>query len=124
MDFIPLLSCTVSGIQHQLDIFYWYIQDQCTLSSHTLVVYNFPLNYVQEEYEAARNELFEEVARGTSVQDLRAKLTKKTKAAEVKEPSVSETKTIPDELVQIQAFIRWEKAGKPNYSQEQQLVTL
>ncbi|KAH1239080.1 Alpha-glucan water dikinase, chloroplastic [Glycine max] len=76
----------------------------------------------KEEYEAARNELFEEVARGTSVQDLRAKLTKKTKAAEVKEPSVSETKTIPDELVQIQAFIRWEKAGKPNYSQEQQLM--
>lgn len=66
----------------------------------------------------------EEVARGTSVQDLHARLTKKTKAAEVKEPSVSETKTIPDELVQIQAFIRWEKAGKPNYSREQQLVTL
>jgi len=68
----------------------------------------------------------EEVSRGTSVQDLRAKLTKKpsTSAAEVKEPSVSETKTIPDELVQIQAYIRWEKAGKPNYSQEQQLVTL
>ncbi|RZB52024.1 Alpha-glucan water dikinase, chloroplastic [Glycine soja] len=76
----------------------------------------------KEEYEAARNELLEEVARGTSVQDLHARLTKKTKAAEVKEPSVSETKTIPDELVQIQAFIRWEKAGKPNYSREQQLM--
>lgn len=68
----------------------------------------------------------------------------KANAAEVKEPSVSETKTIPDdvsqtktipdnvsqtktipdELVQIQAFIRWEKAGKPNYSPEEQLVTL
>ncbi|KAL2957188.1 hypothetical protein AAZX31_18G130800 [Glycine max] len=76
----------------------------------------------KEEYEAARNELLEEVARGTSVRDLHARLTKKTKAAEVKEPSVSETKTIPDELVQIQAFIRWEKAGKPNYSREQQLM--
>ncbi|WVZ24310.1 hypothetical protein V8G54_002854 [Vigna mungo] len=74
------------------------------------------------EYEAARQELLEEVSRGTSVQDLRARLTKNTKAAEVKEPSVSETKTIPDELVQIQAYIRWEKAGKPNYSQEQQLI--
>ncbi|KAK7386775.1 hypothetical protein VNO78_27111 [Psophocarpus tetragonolobus] len=76
----------------------------------------------KEEYEAARNELLEEVSRGTSVQDLRARLTNKNKAAEVKEPSVSETKTIPDELVQIQAYIRWEKAGKPNYSQEQQLM--
>ncbi|XP_068462871.1 alpha-glucan water dikinase, chloroplastic isoform X2 [Phaseolus vulgaris] len=74
------------------------------------------------EYEAARQELLEEVSRGTSVQDLRARLTKNTKAAEVKEPSVSETKTIPDELVQIQSYIRWEKAGKPNYSQEQQLM--
>ncbi|XP_027348742.1 alpha-glucan water dikinase, chloroplastic [Abrus precatorius] len=76
----------------------------------------------QEEYVAARGELLEEVARGTSVQDLRARLTNKTNAAEVKVPSVSETKTIPDQLVQIQAFIRWEKAGKPNYSQEQQLM--
>lgn len=77
----------------------------------------------------------EEVARGTSVQAIRARLTnkpndaevkepKKDNAAKVKEPSVSETKTIPDELVQIQAFLRWEKAGKPNYSPEQQLVTL
>ncbi|CAK8561980.1 unnamed protein product [Lathyrus sativus] len=87
----------------------------------------------KEEYEAARRELLEEVARGTSVQDIRARLTNKTSdvevkepnkpnAAEVKDPSVSKTKTIPDELVQIQAFIRWEKAGKPNYSPEQQLI--
>ncbi|XP_004509565.1 alpha-glucan water dikinase, chloroplastic isoform X1 [Cicer arietinum] len=87
----------------------------------------------KEEYEAARRELLEEVARGTSVQAIRARLTnkpndaevkepKKDNAAKVKEPSVSETKTIPDELVQIQAFLRWEKAGKPNYSPEQQLM--
>ncbi|KAK7361648.1 hypothetical protein VNO77_03719 [Canavalia gladiata] len=76
----------------------------------------------KEEYEAARRELLDEVARGTSVQDLRARLTNKTNTAEVKEPSVSEPKTIPDELVQIQAYIRWEKAGKPNYSQQQQLM--
>ncbi|WJX93428.1 alpha-glucan, water dikinase [Trifolium repens] len=87
----------------------------------------------KEEYEAARRELSEEVARGTSVQDIRARLTNKSNegevkepnnanAAEVKEPSVSKTKTIPDELVQIQAFLRWEKAGKPNYSPEQQLI--
>ncbi|XP_019421635.1 PREDICTED: alpha-glucan water dikinase, chloroplastic-like isoform X2 [Lupinus angustifolius] len=76
----------------------------------------------KEEYEAARRELLEEVTRGTSVQDLRARLTNKTNATEVKEPTVYEPKTIPDELVQIQAFIRWEKAGKPNYSPEQQLM--
>ncbi|KAI4328195.1 hypothetical protein L6164_020571 [Bauhinia variegata] len=93
------------------------------------------------EYEAARLELLEEVARGTSVQDLRARLTDKNNATEVREPSTSETKTktkakakakaktktetktktIPDELVQIQAYIRWEKAGKPNYPPDQQL---
>ncbi|GAU21380.1 hypothetical protein TSUD_189680 [Trifolium subterraneum] len=87
----------------------------------------------KEEYEAARRELLEEVARGTSVQDIRARLTNKpnegevkapnkAKAAEVKQSSGSKTKTIPEELVQIQAFIRWEKAGKPNYSPEQQLI--
>ncbi|MCH86685.1 alpha-glucan water dikinase, partial [Trifolium medium] len=89
----------------------------------------------KEEYEAARRELLEEVARGTSVQDIRARLTNKANegevkepnkanAAEVKKPSGSKTKAIPEELVRIQAFIRWEKAGKPNYSPEQQLVTL
>ncbi|CAL0330850.1 unnamed protein product [Lupinus luteus] len=76
----------------------------------------------KEEYEAARRELLEEVTRGTSVQDLRARLTNKTNATEVKERTVYEPKTIPDELVQTQAFIRWEKAGKPNYSPEEQLM--
>lgn len=75
----------------------------------------------KEEYEAAREELLEEVARGVSVQDLRARLTNKTSSTEAKEPSVSQITTIPDELVQIQAYIRWEKAGKPNYSPDQQL---
>ncbi|CAL0313184.1 unnamed protein product [Lupinus luteus] len=76
----------------------------------------------KEEFEAARHELLDEVARGTSLQDLHARLTNKTNTTEVKEPTVYETKTITDELVQIQAFIRWEKAGKPNYSPEQQLM--
>lgn len=66
----------------------------------------------------------EELARGTSIQDLHARLTDKTNATEVKGPSISETKIIPDELVQVQAYIRWEKAGKPNYSPDQQLVIL
>ncbi|KAL4638999.1 hypothetical protein ACB092_03G186300 [Castanea dentata] len=73
------------------------------------------------EYEAARSELLEEVARGASIQDLRARLMKKNDSSVVREPPISETKKIPEDLVQIQAFIRWEKAGKPNYSQDQQL---
>ncbi|KAL0364189.1 UNVERIFIED_CONTAM: Alpha-glucan water dikinase, chloroplastic [Sesamum angustifolium] len=76
----------------------------------------------KEEYEAARMELLEEIARGTSIKDLRTKLTSKPDASERMEHRVSETKSkIPDDLVQIQAYVRWEKAGKPNYSREQQL---
>ncbi|XP_075494611.1 alpha-glucan water dikinase, chloroplastic-like isoform X1 [Primulina tabacum] len=76
----------------------------------------------KEEYEAARLELFEEIARGSSIQDLRTKLTSKNDIRESKEKLVSGTKSdILDDLVQIQAYVRWEKAGKPNYSPEQQL---
>ncbi|KAK1552116.1 hypothetical protein Q3G72_010601 [Acer saccharum] len=75
----------------------------------------------KEEYEAARTELMEEVARGTSIEDLRARLAKKN-GNEIKEPSVHEMKNkIPEDLVQIQSYIRWEKAGKPNYSPDEQL---
>lgn len=73
----------------------------------------------QEEYEAARTDLLQEVARGTSVEELRAKLTKKDDHS--KGPVVYKSK-IPDELVQKQAYIRWEKAGKRNYTPEKQLV--
>lgn len=70
-------------------------------------------------------ELLEEIARGTSVDELRTRLTRKEDAGKTKEPSSSEIKNmIPDDLVEIQAYIRWEKAGKPNYSPEQQLVHL
>lgn len=82
------------------------------------------------EYEAARSELLEEIARGASVQELQARLTKKNDVSytkesshhDAKEPSHLDSKRIPDDLVQIQAYIRWEKAGKPNYSSDQQLV--
>lgn len=86
------------------------------------------MSFKQEEYEAARMELLEEVARGASVEDLRAKLTGKNGTSESKEQFVSESKSntskssIPDDLVQIQAYIRWERAGKQNYSAEQKLV--
>lgn len=76
----------------------------------------------KEEYEAARAELQEEVARGASIQEIRARLTKggdESKATE-QTPSKPASK-IPDDLVQIQAYIRWEKAGKPNYPADKQL---
>lgn len=70
-------------------------------------------------------ELLEEVARGISIQDLKTKLTSKNGTSESKEQLVSESKSdIPDDLVQIHSYIRWEKAGKPNYSPEQQLVII
>lgn len=74
------------------------------------------------EYEAARTELLEEIAKGVSVQDLRVKLTNKNDVRQDREPSISGKTRIPDDLVQIQSYIRWEKAGKPNYSPDQQLV--
>ncbi|XVE74996.1 hypothetical protein DITRI_Ditri12bG0062300 [Diplodiscus trichospermus] len=75
----------------------------------------------KEEYEAARAELLEEIARGASVDDIRTKLTIKG-GQEYKETIIHETKNkTPDDLVQIQSYIRWEKAGKLHYSPEQQL---
>ncbi|KAG4215148.1 hypothetical protein ERO13_A01G159900v2 [Gossypium hirsutum] len=75
----------------------------------------------KEEYEAARAELLEEISRGASVDDIRSKITKKS-GQEYKETAINEENNkIPDDLVQIQAYIRWEKAGKPSYSPEQQL---
>lgn len=80
----------------------------------------------KEEYEAARNELLEEVARGSSMQEIRARLTKGSNASEVKDQATSQPGSkseskVPDDLVQIQAYIRWEKAGKPNYSPDKEL---
>ncbi|XP_058088674.1 alpha-glucan water dikinase, chloroplastic [Magnolia sinica] len=74
----------------------------------------------KEEYEAARSELFQEVARGTSIEQLRAKVMRKDDNS--KKPIVPESNKIPDDLVQVQSYIRWEKAGKPNYSPDQQLM--
>ncbi|KAL8150135.1 hypothetical protein V2J09_019943 [Rumex salicifolius] len=75
----------------------------------------------KEEYEAGRRELIEEVERGTSIEELRARLTKGSHQTEVKEkPIQSSGSKIPDELVQIQAYLRWEKAGKPNYSPDEE----
>lgn len=85
--------------------------------------YNQNKNIFQEEYEAARTELLEEIGRGTSVEELQSKLTKKPDAGDVKSDTVENLKVgIPDDLVQVQAYIRWERAGKPNFPPDKQLV--
>ncbi|KAF2926925.1 alpha-glucan water dikinase, chloroplastic [Oryza sativa Japonica Group] len=78
----------------------------------------------KEEYEAARTELIEELNKGVSLEKLRAKLTKTPEATDSNAPASESTVTtkVPEELVQVQAYIRWEKAGKPNYAPEKQLV--
>jgi alpha-glucan,water dikinase len=82
--------------------------------------------FLQEEYEAARAELIEELNRGVSLEKLRAKLTKAPEAPESDESDYPASQIvgdkIPEDLVQVQAFIRWEKVGKPNYPPEKQLV--
>ncbi|KAK1269948.1 hypothetical protein QJS04_geneDACA005079 [Acorus gramineus] len=77
----------------------------------------------QEEYEAARIELLEEMARGTSLEEVQTKLIEYTdeSSKNAKEVLIPGCK-IPDDLVQIQAYVRWEKAGKPNYSPDKQLL--
>lgn len=48
---------------------------------------------------------------------------KKNDKVELKEQAPAKTKgTLPIELVQTQAYIRWEKAGKPIYSSVEQNV--
>ncbi|KAI4383012.1 hypothetical protein MLD38_008897 [Melastoma candidum] len=83
----------------------------------------------KEEYEAARLELLEEIARGKSIEEIRQKLLNRNERKEETSSRKGETSSspvpvsrdkIPEELVQIQAYIRWEKAGKPNYSLEKQ----
>jgi alpha-glucan, water dikinase len=54
---------------------------------------------------------------------LRSKLTKKPEKDEVLIEEYKATSSeVPKELVQVQAYIRWEKAGKPNYPPEKQTV--
>ncbi|KAL3337248.1 hypothetical protein AABB24_029750 [Solanum stoloniferum] len=86
---------------------------------------NYTPEKEKEEYEAARTELQEEIARGTSIQDIRARLTKTNDKSQSKEEPLHVTKSdIPDDLAQVQAYIRWEKAGKPNYPSEKQIEEL
>lgn len=78
------------------------------------------------EYEEARKELQEEIARGVSLEALQAKLLRDkvsdehSNVSEISKPSIS-GEDIPDDLVQVQSFVRWEKAGKPTLTTEEQL---
>ncbi|KAG6426420.1 hypothetical protein SASPL_110643 [Salvia splendens] len=73
--------------------------------------------YRPEEYEAARMELLEEVARGTSTQDLRAKLISKSGASESKDHFVSESKSnIPDTEKDTQRRKIQAKGRETNFS--------
>ncbi|KAI5078481.1 hypothetical protein GOP47_0006152 [Adiantum capillus-veneris] len=71
----------------------------------------------KEEYKKARMELQEEVAKGTSIDSLRLRLLKSEGDASDSAPSSD----IPEELIQVQSYVRWEKAGKPTLTAEQQL---
>lgn len=50
-------------------------------------------------------------------------MTKSPESSESDSPaSQGDVDEVPEDLVQVQAYIRWEKAGKPNYPPEKQLV--
>eukprot|EP00250_Pteridium_aquilinum_P019663 c24519_g4_i1 orf=33-4475(-) len=83
---------------------------------------NYSAEKEAEEYEKARRELQEEVAKGVSIDALRAKLLKNEKGATDGTASASSSDVeIPDDLIQVQSYVRWERAGKPNFTAEQQL---
>uniref|UniRef100_A0A0D3GH18 J domain-containing protein n=1 Tax=Oryza barthii TaxID=65489 RepID=A0A0D3GH18_9ORYZ len=106
------------NFQIQLQASQYQGQGTSTATSSTVVPEDL------EEYEAARTELIEELNKGVSLEKLRAKLTKTPEATDSNAPGSESTVTtkVPEELVQVQAYIRWEKAGKPNYAPEKQLV--
>uniref|UniRef100_A0A0E0HRB7 alpha-glucan, water dikinase n=2 Tax=Oryza nivara TaxID=4536 RepID=A0A0E0HRB7_ORYNI len=106
------------NFQIQLQASQYQGQGTSTATSSTVVPEDL------EEYEAARTELIEELNKGVSLEKLRAKLTKTPEATDSNAPASESTVTtkVPEELVQVQAYIRWEKAGKPNYAPEKQLV--
>uniref|UniRef100_A0A0E0PYA1 alpha-glucan, water dikinase n=1 Tax=Oryza rufipogon TaxID=4529 RepID=A0A0E0PYA1_ORYRU len=106
------------NFQIQLQASQYQGQGTSTATSSTVVPEDL------EEYEAARTELIEELNKGVSLEKLRAKLTKTPEATDSNAPASESTVTtkVPEELVQVQAYIRWEKAGKPNYTPEKQLV--
>lgn len=102
---------------------------------------------MQVEYEKARRELQEAVAGGKSIAELERQLLgggsqeetngkpkssngvattngKATSNGVAAPPKVDDLASIdiPEDLCAIQAYIRWERNGKQNYSAEKQLV--
>ncbi|KAM7484206.1 hypothetical protein LguiA_000215 [Lonicera macranthoides] len=76
--------------------------------------------YTPEEDKASKSCIMD--SHGSSNEDIRARLTNKNELRESKVLPLSEkTSEITDDLVQTQAYIRWEKAGKPQYSADRQL---
>eukprot|EP00897_Mesotaenium_endlicherianum_P000721 jgi/Mesen1/1064/ME000123S00237 len=83
----------------------------------------------KEEYEKGRSELQNEVANGTSVGELRNRLLGGGSSSDSPPPSPPpaaerapepEAPNVPEDLVSVQSYIRWERNGKQNYSPEQQ----
>lgn len=97
--------------------------------------------FFQEEFEKTLRELQEQVARGeTSIAELRQRLLGGEKKEEKQEEKKEEKKVeevkrttyrelenlpeIPEELLAVKAYIQWERNGKPNYTQEEETVSL
>ncbi|XP_043699404.1 alpha-glucan water dikinase, chloroplastic-like isoform X2 [Telopea speciosissima] len=85
-------------------------------------------NYTPEqekvEYEVSPIGQLEEIASAVPIGEVeqQAKLTKSDDNSKAEEFYVLENMSmIPDDLVQVQAYIRWKRVGRPNYSPDQQL---
>ena len=62
------------------------------------------------------------MANGISLDALKARLLKTEGSVKDTLDASTSGSEIPDDLIQVQSFVRWEKAGKPNYTAEEQLV--
>ena len=63
------------------------------------------------------------MANGISLDALKARLLKtEGSVKDTLDDASTSGSEIPDDLIQVQSFVRWEKAGKPNYTAEEQLV--
>lgn len=80
---------------------------------------------LQAEYQEARKDLEQEVQNGKTIEELYRSLKGGHDSNE--KPSQnggsSSAIQIPEELVGVQAYLRWERNGKKNYSPEEQQVS-
>jgi alpha-glucan,water dikinase len=87
---LPSMEQSIADVSVPEDL----VQTQAYLRWERKGKQNYSPEKEKVEYEAARRELVEEVARGVSVDDLRAKLTKKNDGHETKDSSHNEVKKI------------------------------